>query len=108
MKRDGAQTGRECAQGSIGEMMLAKTVIEEKNALLDQKDEEIRKLRSRNHQLESRLAEAEEELDGFEEGKAAAVEQATAEVIKEGVVRTYDMGGSNSTLELARAIAAKL
>jgi 3-isopropylmalate dehydrogenase len=43
-----------------------------------------------------------------EEEKAAAVERATAEVIKEGVVRTYDMGGSNSTLELGEAIAAKL
>jgi 3-isopropylmalate dehydrogenase len=39
--------------------------------------------------------------------KAAAVERATAEVIRDGQVRTYDMGGSNSTLELAEAIAAK-
>jgi isocitrate/isopropylmalate dehydrogenase len=29
-------------------------------------------------------------------------------VIKEGKVRTYDMGGSNSTLEIGEAIAAKL
>ncbi len=43
-----------------------------------------------------------------EDDKAAAVQQATTEVIKEGVVRTYDMGGSNSTLELGEAIAAKL
>jgi 3-isopropylmalate dehydrogenase len=43
-----------------------------------------------------------------ESDKAATVERATAEVIREGQVRTYDMGGSNSTLELARAIAAKL
>ena len=43
-----------------------------------------------------------------ENEKAAAVEWATAEVIREGVVRTYDMGGSNSTLELGAAIAAKL
>jgi isocitrate/isopropylmalate dehydrogenase len=40
--------------------------------------------------------------------KGAAIEKAIAEVIKEGKVRTYDMGGSNSTLELAKAIAAKL
>ncbi len=40
--------------------------------------------------------------------KAAAIEQATAEVIKEGQVRTYDMGGSSSTLEVGQAIAAKL
>ncbi len=40
--------------------------------------------------------------------KGAAIEKATAEVIKEGKVRTYDMGGSNSTLEMGEAIAAKL
>jgi 3-isopropylmalate dehydrogenase len=38
----------------------------------------------------------------------AALEKSTAQVIKEGKVRTYDMGGSNSTLELGAAIAAKL
>ena len=38
----------------------------------------------------------------------AALEKATAEVIKEGKVRTYDMGGSNTTLEMGEAIAAKL
>jgi len=40
--------------------------------------------------------------------KAAAVEKATAEVIREGKIRTYDMGGGNSTLEMGEAIAAKL
>ena len=39
---------------------------------------------------------------------AAALEKATAEIIAEGQARTYDMGGNNSTLEMARAIAAKL
>ena len=29
-----------------------------------------------------------------------------AEVIKDGRVRTYDMGGRNSTLEMGKAIAA--
>ena len=48
-------------------------------------------------------------LEWLGEGtKAAAVEQAIIEVIKEGAVRTYDMGGSNSTLELGEAIAARL
>lgn len=36
------------------------------------------------------------------------LENAVAEVIKEGKVKTYDMGGSNKTLELAKAIADKL
>ena len=40
--------------------------------------------------------------------KGAAIEKAVAAVIKESQVRTYDMGGSNSTLELGEAIAAKL
>lgn len=43
-----------------------------------------------------------------ETDKAAAVERAVAEVIREGKVRTYDMGGSNSTLEMGEAVAARL
>ncbi len=43
-----------------------------------------------------------------ESSKAAALETAVAEVIKEGKVLTYDMGGKNTTLEMAQAIAAKL
>ncbi len=38
---------------------------------------------------------------------AARIEKATAEVIKEGKIRTYDMGGSNTTLEMGQAIADK-
>ena len=40
--------------------------------------------------------------------KANAVENAIAEVIKEGTVRTYDMGGTSSTIAMAEAIAKKL
>jgi isocitrate/isopropylmalate dehydrogenase len=43
-----------------------------------------------------------------ETGKATALEAAVAEVIKQGRVRTYDMGGTNTTLEMAEAIAGKL
>jgi isocitrate/isopropylmalate dehydrogenase len=39
---------------------------------------------------------------------AERVEKATAEVIREGKVRTYDMGGSSKTLEMSEAIAMKL
>ena len=38
----------------------------------------------------------------------AALEKAVAEVIREGKVRTYDMGGNSSTLEMGQAIAARL
>jgi isocitrate/isopropylmalate dehydrogenase len=40
--------------------------------------------------------------------KANAIEEAVASVILEGKVRTYDMGGSDSTLDMAEAIAGRL
>jgi isocitrate/isopropylmalate dehydrogenase len=36
---------------------------------------------------------------------ANRLETAIARVLSEGKVRTYDMGGKNSTLEVAKAIA---
>jgi len=39
---------------------------------------------------------------------AQALQQAIADVIAEGKVRTYDLGGSSSTLEVAEAVAARL
>ena len=43
-----------------------------------------------------------------EKDMAVRLEKATAAVIQEGKVRTYDMGGASKTLEMAEAIAAKL
>ena len=43
-----------------------------------------------------------------EKDKAAALEKAVAEVIREGKVRTYDMGGPSTTLQMGQAIAAKI
>ncbi len=43
-----------------------------------------------------------------EEDKAAALEAAVAAVIAEGRVRTYDMGGASSTLQMAAAVAARV
>ena len=43
-----------------------------------------------------------------EKEMAADLERAVAAVIAEGKVRTYDMGGGATTLDLARAIAAKV
>jgi isocitrate/isopropylmalate dehydrogenase len=40
--------------------------------------------------------------------KGARLEAAVAAVIREGKVRTYDMGGSSSTVEMAAAIAQQL
>jgi 3-isopropylmalate dehydrogenase len=43
-----------------------------------------------------------------EEGKGAALEDAVARVVREGKVRTYDVGGSSSTLDVAKAVAEYL
>jgi len=43
-----------------------------------------------------------------ERGKAEALEEAIAAVIRKGEVRTYDMGGRSTTLDMARAVAAAL
>jgi 3-isopropylmalate dehydrogenase len=40
--------------------------------------------------------------------KAAIVESAVASVIAEGAVRTYDMGGFHTTLQMAEAVAAHI
>jgi len=42
-----------------------------------------------------------------ETAKAEKLEKAVAAVIEEGKVRTYDMGGANTTLEMGQAIARK-
>jgi isocitrate/isopropylmalate dehydrogenase len=38
---------------------------------------------------------------------AKKLESAVAEVIAEGKARTYDMGGTTTTTEMAEAVAAK-
>lgn len=43
-----------------------------------------------------------------EQEKAEKVEKAVSEVLEEGKVKTYDMGGNNSTLDIANAIAEKI
>lgn len=43
-----------------------------------------------------------------ENEKAEQIENAVAEVIRQGKVRTYDMGGNNTTIEMAMAIAERI
>lgn len=43
-----------------------------------------------------------------ETDKAVKLERAVAFVIKEGKTRTYDLGGNNTTIEMANAIAEKI
>jgi isocitrate/isopropylmalate dehydrogenase len=40
--------------------------------------------------------------------KASRLESAIAQVIKEGRIRTYDLGGKSTTTEVAEEIAGKL
>jgi len=48
-------------------------------------------------------------LDWLDEGdKSLSLEKAIAQVIREGKVRTYDMGGSNTSLEVAEVVAERL
>jgi 3-isopropylmalate dehydrogenase len=43
-----------------------------------------------------------------EKQMAEKLENAIAAVIREGKVRTYDMGGKDSSLDMAKAVAGKL
>jgi len=43
-----------------------------------------------------------------EEEMARRLEEAIAEVIKEGKVRTYDLGGDSTSLDVALEVASKL
>jgi 3-isopropylmalate dehydrogenase len=43
-----------------------------------------------------------------EQPTAQAIHRAVAQVVAQGQVRTYDMGGSASTLDVAHAVAATL
>jgi len=43
-----------------------------------------------------------------EKDRANRLEKAVADIIAEGEVRTYDMGGSNTSLEVAEAVAEKI
>ena len=43
-----------------------------------------------------------------ETDKAQALESAIAAVVQEGRVRTYDMGGSDSTMKVAEAVAERV
>ena len=81
--RANAQRKKESSQALIGEMMLAKTVLEEKNELLDQKDQRIRELRSRQKQIETELEELKGEVERLD-GERTAI---TAKAEQEGMRR---------------------
>ncbi|UCF99975.1 MAG: hypothetical protein JSV89_10665 [Spirochaetaceae bacterium] len=91
----------------IGEMMLAKTVLEEKNELLDQKDRLIRELRSQLTQREVELEELKAELHNSERDRTVAEQEAelrgkhkvVAEVVE--LAAEYERGSEDPENKLA-------
>jgi molecular chaperone GrpE (heat shock protein) len=74
----------------IGEMMLAKSVLEDKSELLDQQEELIRRLLSHNKRLEAELEELRLELGRRNGELERSLERARREGIRdvvEAVVR---------------------
>jgi molecular chaperone GrpE (heat shock protein) len=63
MKRTSPSQGKDTTKDLIGEMMLAKTMLEEKNELLDRKDSLVRELQAQCKQLQSELAECRLKLE---------------------------------------------
>lgn len=98
---------KEASRVLIGEMMLAKTVLEEKNELLDEKDRLIRELRSQLTQREVELEELRAELKSSERDRMVAEEEAVlkgkyrivAEVIE--FAAEYERGDEESENRLA-------
>jgi molecular chaperone GrpE len=81
VKRNPPPQGREGTRELIGEMMLAKSVLEEKSELLDQKEELIRRLRSHNMRLEGEL----EELRGESRRRDGELQRDLERARREGI-----------------------
>ena len=91
-------------QAFTAEMMLVKTVLEEKNELLDQKDRIIQELRNRQRQLETEL-ELKDELDQTtlrEEALQEGIRLVVAEVV--ALASQYETGGQ----VLDKSLASRL
>jgi molecular chaperone GrpE (heat shock protein) len=79
MKRTGQNQHGETSRELIGEMMLAKTVLEEKNQIIDRKDRTIRGLLSELEALKQELQNSARQLDGVrksahQQGMRTAIE----------------------------------
>jgi len=85
---------------SIGEMMLAKTVLEEKNAALEAKDRQIRELAGRLRRLEEEAAalRAEARQAAREEQLRAARQEGAGEVVAGVVDLLADWGEAEPAL----------
>ena len=103
MKRASPSRGKETIQDLTGEMMLAKTMLEEKNELLDQKDRMIRELQTQCNQLQSEMAETRRELEDLAQEtemiRAKAVSEGRREAISEVVRLATDYERTTSNPE---------
>jgi molecular chaperone GrpE (heat shock protein) len=94
----------------IGEMMLAKTVLEEKNELIDRKDDLIQEYRARENELRRELEMVRSELERCRDERANLREAARhegARGVVEEVVRVaadYDGCEDSAAADLTRRL----
>jgi molecular chaperone GrpE (heat shock protein) len=102
MKREKNGQVRVADKSLIGEMMIAKTVIEEKNELLDRKDRTIRELETRLQQLQTGALASQQELErcwaDTEAAREEALKKGRMEAIGEvvGLAADYEYDGHRS------------
>ena len=108
--KSGMQTKREDSKVLIGEMMLAKTVLEEKNELLDEKDRIIRELLSRQKLLEKELSEFRGETERMEGERAEAEARAEQEGMRRVITDVVHLAGQYKAgfQALDRSLSARL
>jgi len=107
MKRPTAPERKGRSRELIGEMMLAKSVLEEKSELLEQKEAAIRRLCSRNRELEAELEELRGELkrcarelkSSGEKGRRDGIRSVVAEVVR--LVADYEAPQAGAAKGLA-------
>lgn len=112
MKQSPSNTQKDkgAPQALIGEMMLAKTVLEEKSEHLEQKDRTIRELRTQHGRLEAELEELKSELERIETERTTlreeAVEEGMRRVIAEVVTLASEYEAGVQALD--RSLASRL
>ena len=112
MKRAQNRQVKEADRALIGEMMLAKTVIEEKNELLDRKDRTIRELETRLKQLQAEVSEARQDLERcwteMETIREQALKQGRWEAISEVVLLAADYEHTGERSVVCASLASRL
>lgn len=100
------------SDNAIGELMLAKTALEEKHEQIDKKEKSIRELHKKNRKLEAELEEARDMLSDIEETQrandVADFSKGTEAVINDiiEIISRYDhvCGSENPNNELCKMV----